>query len=54
LFKAASDTFSSTPGCQVLNRKLIFKNKVQIVLMDFEGQGGLIDENRNLDMDEYS
>ena len=52
LFGSFNTTFSATPGCSVLKRKLVF-NGVQIVLMDFEGQGGIIDSSRNMDDSEY-
>lgn len=52
LFEASASIYSATPGCHVLNKKFIF-NGVQIVLMDFEGQGGTIDPSRNMDDSEY-
>jgi len=52
LFKASASLYSATPGCNVLNKKFIF-NGVQIVLMDFEGQGGIINPSRNMDDSEY-
>jgi len=48
LFNTASSDFPSTLGCCILNKKLIF-NRVQIVLMDFEGLGRNVDYSRNME-----
>lgn len=52
LFEPSANLFSVTHGCSILLKKLFFKG-VQIVLMDFEGQGGMTEPSRNMDDSEY-